>query len=58
VAGELLDLEQLDGELVEGVVALVQPLEQRLATAIGLPTTMSGALSASMAPRSRALIAA
>jgi hypothetical protein len=36
VAGELLDLEQLDGEIVEGVVALVEPLEQRLATAIGL----------------------
>jgi hypothetical protein len=29
VAGELLNLEQLDGEFVEGVVALVQPLEQR-----------------------------
>jgi hypothetical protein len=27
--GGLLDLEQLDGEIVEGVVALAQPLEQR-----------------------------
>jgi hypothetical protein len=61
VSGDILDLEQLDGEIVEGVVALVQPLEQGLGAAIcldGVPTTMSGALSALMAPRSRALIAA
>jgi hypothetical protein len=36
VPGELLDLEQLDAEIVEGVVALVQPLEQSLGAAIGL----------------------
>ena len=36
VSRELLDLEQLDAEIVEGVVALVQPLEQSLAAALGL----------------------
>src|SRR5215211_287832 len=36
VSAELLDVEQLDGEIVEDVVALVEPLEQSLAAAIGL----------------------
>jgi hypothetical protein len=36
VSGELLDLEQLDGEIVDGVVSLFQPLEQSLRAAIGL----------------------
>jgi Luciferase-like monooxygenase len=36
MSGELLDLEQLDGEIVEGVVGLVQPPEQSLGPAICL----------------------
>ena len=36
VSVELLDLEQFDSEIVEGVVALVEPLEQGLGAAVGL----------------------
>jgi hypothetical protein len=36
VPGELLDREQLDAEIVEGVIALVQPLEESLRAAIRL----------------------
>jgi hypothetical protein len=31
--GQLRDLERLDGEIVEGVVALAQPREQRVGAA-------------------------
>ena len=36
VSGELLDLEQVDGEIVEGVVALVHPVKEGVGAAIGL----------------------
>ena len=36
VSAELLDREQLDGEIVEGVIALIHPLEQSLGATIGL----------------------
>ena len=36
VSGEYLDLDYLDGEIVEGVVALVQPLQYGLGAAVGL----------------------
>jgi hypothetical protein len=61
VSVELLDLEQLNRELVEGIVPLGHPLEQRLGASIAstvVATMMSGALSALITPRSRALIAA
>jgi hypothetical protein len=61
VSCEFLHLEQLDGEIVEGVVALVHPVKEGLGAAIGLDGGRddgSGALSALMAPRSRALTAA
>ena len=35
-SAELLDLEQIDGEVLEGVVALLHPLDQTLGAAIGL----------------------
>ena len=46
---ELLDLEQLDAEVVEGVVAVVQPLEQGLGprnASTVVSKTMSGPVSA------------
>jgi hypothetical protein len=61
VSGELLDREQLDGEIVEGVVALVQPLEQSLGAAIGLDGGRDYDVWGGQrldGPRSRALIAA
>src|SRR5215207_3561758 len=36
VSVELLDVEQFDGEIVEGIVAVVQPFEQGLGAAKGL----------------------
>jgi hypothetical protein len=36
MSGELLDLKQLDAEVVEGVIALVHPVEQGVRASIGL----------------------
>ena len=36
VSAELLDVEQLDGEIVEGVVPLIQPLKHGLRAMVGL----------------------
>ena len=35
MSGELLDLEQLNREIVEGVVALVHPLKQGITPRLG-----------------------
>jgi hypothetical protein len=61
VSGELLHVEQLDSEIVKGVVALVQPLEHSLGAAISLdggPDDDVGGAQRPDGPRSRALIAA
>jgi len=61
VSVELLDVEQFDGEVVEGIVAVVQPCEQGLRAVKGLNGSRGDDVGRSqllMAPRSRAFTAA
>jgi hypothetical protein len=55
VSAELLDPEQLDGEVVEGVVAVVHPIEQGLRPAKCLDRGREDEVGAGQRPDGRAV---